>query len=105
MSADLMRKDPPDDTVMQAYADSCKGKPICKVSSYMLDLIYNGSGDTAWKFYDMVDFDSEAQAANEEGGKADKQEYLEAFKEHLSTSPYWAALKKLNNWEFAEMGM
>lgn len=105
VASDLMRKDPPEDTVMQEYADGCKGKPISKVWSYMLDLIYTGSGDTAWKFYDMVEFDSEAQATNEEGNKADKQEYLEAFKEHLSTSPYWPAVKKLNNWEFSDMGM
>lgn len=105
MAPDLMRKDPPADLNLQSYAASCKGKPISKVWAYMLDLIYTGNGDTAWKFYDMVDFDSEAQATNEEGTKADKQEYLEAFKEHLSTSPYWPMIKKMNNWEFSDMMM
>ena len=105
MAPDLMRKDPPSDAVMQKFAASCKGKPISKVWSYMLDLIYTGNGDTAMKFYEMVDFDAEAQATNDQGVKADKTEYLEAFKEHLSTSPYWPAIKKLNNWEYSDMGM
>jgi hypothetical protein len=101
----LMKKDPPSESEMQAFARSCKGKPISKVWSYMLDLIYTGNGDTAWKFYDMVDFDAQVQAVNEAGTKSDKTEYLEAFKEHLSTSPYWPAIKKMNNWEFSDMMM
>ncbi len=109
LADELMRKDPPVVEDMQAYADSCKGKPISKVWSYMLDLIYTGAGDDAWKFYDMVEWDSdwesETAADTEAGGKDNKTEYLEAFKEHLSTSPYWQSLKKLNNWEFADMGM
>ena len=58
----------------------------------------------------MVEWNSDWEAATaannaDTTGKDDKTEYLEAFKEHLSTSPYWAALKKLNNWEYSEMGM
>jgi hypothetical protein len=109
LADDLMRKDPPADEDMQVYADSLKNGSISRVWSYMLDLIYTGNGDTAWKFYDMVEWNSEweTQATDDDNskGKGDKQEYLEAFKEHLSTSPYWGALKKLNNWEYSEMGM
>ena len=107
LADDLMRKDPPADGDMQVYADSLKDADISKLWSYMLDLIYTGNGDPAWKFYDMVEWNDkwEANNAGNDEGKDAKTEFLEAFKEHLSTSPYWPALKKMNNWEYTEMGM
>ncbi|MCE5300421.1 MAG: hypothetical protein LLG37_06060 [Spirochaetia bacterium] len=109
MADELMRADPPDTADLQAKADKAKGKPISYIWKNMLDLIYSGNGDDAWKFYDMAewndDWEVEMQEDEADRGKGSKEEYLEAFKEHLSTSPYWKKIKKMNGWEFTEMMM
>jgi hypothetical protein len=109
LADDLMRKDPPSAAQLSAKAAACRNGAISKVWSYMLDLIYSGNGDAAMKFYDQLEWNPEWEAQNPgndtDSGKSDKQEYLEAFKEHLSTSPYWPALKKMNNWEYSDMAM
>jgi hypothetical protein len=109
LADDLMRKDPPNTAQLSAKAASCRNGAISKVWSYMLDLIYSGNGDSAMKFYDQLEWNPEWEAQNPgsdtDSGKSDKQEYLEAFKEHLTTSPYWPALKKMNNWEYSDMAM
>lgn len=104
----LQMKMPPDKKQMQAYIDKNKGGFISYVWSYMLDMIYSGYGESAWEFYELVTWDNEWEEQMMEGGKQqanDKQSYLEAFKEHLSTSVYWEDIKKLNNWEMMDFEM
>lgn len=55
---------------------------------YMLDLIYTGNGELAWKIIDT------AWPKKRKG----KKEFLTKFKEKLSEGPYWEDLKVMNNW-------
>ncbi len=60
----------------------------------MLDLIYTGNGDLAWKYCDLYWSDQEEPIF-----PADKKKFLREFKNNLSRSPYWGDLKKLNRWQ------
>lgn len=53
----------------------------------MLQYIYTGHADLAWKFYDRVWGDN----------RAGKKEFLEAFKKQLEKSPYWPAVKTMTS--------
>jgi len=103
LAAGLMKKSPPLDEEMQEYAAANKNEFISYVWDYMLKLIYGGNGDKAWAFYDMVEWNEDWEDTMTDAGrstdKTDKGDFLEAFKEHLSTSPYWEEIKKMNNWE------
>jgi hypothetical protein len=56
--------------------------------NYMLQLIYSGNGEAAWKFIDSAWPQS----------RPGKQEFLDAFKRQLANSRYWQDLKALNGW-------
>lgn len=104
----LQMKIPPDKKQMEYYISKNKGGFISYVWSYMLDMIYSGYGESAWEFYEMVPWDNAWEEQMMEGGRQqanDKQSYLEAFKEHLSTSVYWEDIKKLNNWDMMDFEM
>jgi len=106
-AGDLMRKDPPLESEMRSYLEKNKGKFISYVWKYMLDLIYTGNGDIAWEFYDMVEWDEgweeDIMDDSSKRGVGNKDDFLGAFKEHLSTSPYWEDVKSFNNWEMLEV--
>ncbi|HDT15664.1 MAG TPA: hypothetical protein ENN55_05580 [Firmicutes bacterium] len=106
---ELMRKDAPLEPEMRKYAEENKGNFISYVWKYMTDLIYAGNGDAAWKFFDMVHWDDtwEAEITAKEGrrGTSPKEDFLEAYKEHLSTSPYWEDIKAFNSWQMQELMM
>lgn len=55
---------------------------------YMLDLIYSGNGELAWKVIDT------AWPKKRPG----KEEFRAKFQEKLSESPYWEGLKAMNHW-------
>ncbi|MFP4466161.1 MAG: hypothetical protein ACLFP1_03845 [Candidatus Goldiibacteriota bacterium] len=105
----FMRKDAPLESEMRQYADENKNSFISYVWKYMTDLIYSGNGDSAWDFFEMVHWDraweAEITAKDERRGASAKLDFLEAYKEHLSTSPYWEDLKAFNGWEMQEMMM
>ena len=63
----------------------------------MLELIYTGNGDLAWKFCDWFWPISDQQSISKKY-LADKKRYLAEFKKQLKTSPYWPDLKKINGW-------
>jgi hypothetical protein len=54
----------------------------------MLDLIYSGHGELAWRFY----------RAAWRPGVAGEEEFLGLFKMRLKQSRYWPYLKALNQW-------
>ncbi|MBI5848016.1 MAG: hypothetical protein HZB31_08725 [Nitrospirae bacterium] len=60
--------------------------PPVRLWATMLDLIYTGNADAAWKFFDKS---WPAHAAG-------KDRFLEEFRRQLSTSPYWVELRRLN---------
>lgn len=60
----------------------------------MLDLIYTGNGDLAWKYCDWYWSDQGSRAF-----PADKKKFLREFKSNLAKSPYWGDLKKMNRWQ------
>ncbi len=60
--------------------------------SSMLDLIYTGSGDKAWIFYDLAWPEK----------KIGKDKFLNEFKKQLQKSPYWDELKRINGWQKIE---
>lgn len=109
LAESLMRKIPPTEEEINEYIKKNKNNFITYIWKYMLDLIYSGNGDLAWSFYERVEWNPEWEdnIIDEKSGKkiSDKNEFLEAFKEHLTTSPYWEDLKKLNNWEMLEVEM
>lgn len=59
----------------------------------MLDLIYTGNGDLAWKYCDWYWSDKDEPIF-----PADRKNFLREFKKNLSRSPYWGDLKRMNNW-------
>jgi hypothetical protein len=106
---DLMRKDAPTDAEMLSYVKKNKNSFITYVWKYMLDLIYAGNGDAAWRFFDMVEWDPSWEGQLVEDGAdrtvSDKEDFKQAFKEHLTTSQYWSQLKSFNNWEMLDVEM
>jgi len=52
----------------------------------MLDLIYTGNMNAAWKFFDK------AWVKRVKG----KDKFLREFREQLKTSPYWSEIEKMN---------
>ncbi len=102
-----MRQNPPSKEEMKEYLTENKGRFVSYVWKYMLDLIYTGNGEIAWEFYDMVEWDEawEENIMNERSarGVGSKEDFLGAFKEQLSTSPYWDGIKSLNNWEMLDV--
>jgi hypothetical protein len=98
MSPDLMRTPPPPakdlDTAaaaVRSYAPSAKGGawPDAKISPQlwgtMLDLIYAGHANEAWKFLDM------AWPPKVRG----KDEFARDFRAQLAKSPYWPAVNAM----------
>lgn len=63
----------------------------------MLELIYTGNGNLAWKFCDWFWPVSDQQSISKKY-MAEKKKFLSEFKKQLKTSPYWLDLKKLNGW-------
>ena len=64
----------------------------------MLELIYTGNGDLAWKLCDLFWPVSEDPSIKK-NWLADKKKFLAEFKKQLKMSPYWIDLKKLNGWQ------
>ena len=93
LASALMKKNPP----MQEEMDDALSRMnnsdtyMSDVWKYMLDLIYTGNGDLAWKFFDKIEWRGEQKIGS-------KEEFLEAFKEQLTTSPFWEGLRELNDW-------
>lgn len=108
-SEDLMKKDAPGDSAMRAVVKKNKDSFVTYVWKYMLDLIYSGNGDAAWRFFDMVDWNPEWEGQLTEDGAdramSDKEDFKQAFKEHLTTSVYWPNVKTFNNWEMLDVEM
>jgi hypothetical protein len=63
-----------------------EGQPTSGFWEIMLNLIYSGHADLAWRFCD------EAWP----GSATAKKQFLESFKYQLSQSPYWQAIKAMN---------
>ncbi len=64
----------------------------------MLELIYSGNGDIAWKFFDWF-WPVPDEKSLKEKWLTDKKKFLAEFKKQLRMSPYWIDLKKLNGWQ------
>jgi hypothetical protein len=93
VAADLMVKPAPSPGEFQQLVEkgrriprSGDGSPASKFWGIMLDLIYSGHANLAWKFCDGA-WPSSAES---------KQEFLRSSKSQLSTSPYWEAIKAMN---------
>ena len=65
--------------------------------NFMLDLIYSGNGDLAWKVFDQAWPDG-AQGWCPDSGEITKEEFLSNFRKQLAESPYWLGIKELNHW-------
>jgi len=63
----------------------------------MLELIYTGNGDLAWKFCDWFWPISDQQVISKKY-LSDKKRFLAEFKKQLNESPYWPDMKKMNGW-------
>ena len=62
------------------------GGPTSEFWRIMLDLIYSGHADLAWKFCDE----------SWQGSAEAKKQFLYSFRSQLSKSPYWAVIKAMN---------
>lgn len=94
MAGDLMKKPPPDSAVLERKVRKVLGDERWKereVASslwgVMLDLIYSGNAEVAWKFFDRA-WPPEIKG---------KEQFLADFRSQLSQSPYWPEIKSLNN--------
>jgi hypothetical protein len=63
-----------------------EGGPTSGFWEIMLNLIYSGHADLAWKFCDQ----------SWPGDLKAKHQFLHAFRLQLSKSPYWSAIKAMN---------
>ena len=95
LAARLMLKPAPEEKILkkkadQAWADRAwrnGGDPPALLWATMLDLIYTGNADAAWKFFDK------AWPKRIFG----KDKFLVEFKAQLKTSPYWVEIRRMNN--------
>lgn len=73
---------------LSTFQDGEWGPAPVLVWATMLDLIYTGNGNDAWRFLDEVwPPDNHKKAA-----------FRKAFEGQLGKSPYYAGLRRLNNW-------
>jgi hypothetical protein len=93
LALELMRKPAPDDKDLAQHAkkiaanwDAPEPGPPPEYWEEILDLIYAGNAQRAWKFAD------ESWPRD----KAGKQDFMKQFKKKLMQSPYWEDLKELN---------
>ena len=110
LAQDLMRKPPPSDAELMEMAKDIStmpdwGRPGGEAGGVdaivfgfgsgwvptqlwgdMLDLIYSGNMQAAWKLADLA-WNSKTLT---------KQEFLKQFKTQLETSPYWPDIRKMN---------
>jgi hypothetical protein len=63
----------------------------------MLDLVYSGNGNLAWKVLEEA-WPAGKAAWSIHEGEVTRDQFLERFKRQLATSPYWRDIKKLNHW-------
>jgi hypothetical protein len=63
------------------------GSPTSEFWGIMLDLIYSGHADLAWKFCDE----------SWPGSASAKEQFLRSFRSQLSKSPYWKVIKDMNS--------
>ncbi len=90
---DLMRKPPPPDRVLEDTIKKIHENafwkeegPPAELWGYMLDLIYSGNADTAWKFFDKAWLPS----------VPGKEKFRHDFQARLRKSPYWKQIEKMN---------
>jgi hypothetical protein len=100
IAADLMRKQPPTPEDIEAYIRKVRkgdgwalednlyspSRPPSSLWGYMLDLIYSGNADSAWKYLHRA----------WPAGIPGKEKFAKAFREQLAESPYWPAIKAMN---------
>lgn len=63
----------------------------------MLDLVYSGNGNLAWKVLEEA-WPAGKAAWSIHEGEVSRDQFLLGFKRQLATSPYWRDIKKLNGW-------
>jgi hypothetical protein len=92
LAADLMAKRPPTSDELSTLAERVRNSegnvpdwPSPLLWATMLNLIYTGHADMAWKFYDQA---WPPRLNN-------KKKFLEDFRIQLETSPYWSELKAI----------
>ncbi|HEY9867644.1 MAG TPA: VCBS repeat-containing protein [Candidatus Obscuribacterales bacterium] len=63
----------------------------------MLELVYSGNGNLAWKVLEEV-WPAGKAAWSIHEGEVSRDQFLRRFKSQLATSPYWPDIKELNHW-------
>ena len=99
LNKDLMKKSPPSykelhkkAMEMKKIVIKCSKNERCLIPipvelwAYMLDLIYTGNSESAWKFYDMAVPDNIKI----------KKQFLKDFRKNLTGSKYWKDMKNYN---------
>ncbi len=94
LSGRLMSKPAPADNILEEKARVIQkddiwneGVPPIELWKTMLDLIYTGHADVAFRFFDQ----------SWPGKVSGKDTFLAKFKTQLKTSPYWIEIKRMNN--------
>lgn len=115
LATDLMKTPPPSAAYMNKIVAETKKElhPIkdengnvtneivapFELVTYMLELIYSGNGDAAWKFVDQVwpnqDVTWESTTPRR---SVNKQQFIAEVKAQMAKSPYWNDVKAMNNW-------
>ncbi len=99
LASDLMQQPPPTEAELAQHAKRARnilesGAFDCshELLGYMIDLIYAGHADLAWRFFDMA-WPSD---------KSGKTKFLAEFMSQLASGQYWPELRKMNNFDFID---
>src|SRR5262245_28132187 len=98
LATDLMAKPPPSDAALAAQGDELRAAhdparhddrtiPPPEYWGTMLDLIYAGNADSAWRFAELA-WPPELE---------NRDEFLESFRSQLESGPYWPELRPWND--------
>jgi len=112
LAEDLMKSPPPDEQyiaslVKQTKIESLSSEGQINLSplkstiwSNMIQLIYSGNGNLAWKYLDKVWPNGKTGSYQDDSNHKliTKAQFVKDFKKQLSTSQYWSDLKHLNGW-------
>jgi hypothetical protein len=109
LARELMSSPPPQPAILAARLQAVRSEMhrspenpyvltiVPALWNFMLDLIYTGNGDLAWKMFDEAWPDG-TKGWCLDSGEVTKEEFLRDFRKQLASSPYWPGIKELNHW-------
>jgi len=101
ISEELMKKPPPSDEEFEALrskVDINGDENGINLWGTMINLIYTGHSDIAWKFINEVWTKGEILQSISYDEEYSKEEFIKGFIVKLKSSRYWPEINKMNDW-------